>query len=327
MSFVRLLALVSGCLLAVAVAAGTPDYPNKPVQLIVPYGAGGAVDVISRVIADRMSQSLGQPVVVLNRPGANANIGPSVVAQAAPDGYTLLASSAATVVNPLLEHNLAWHMKDFVAVARLAQAPNVVVVPASLQLSTLAAFVAHAKENPGSTTSMAGPGTPQTMATEYFAQAAGIDLLEIAYKGGVSYVPDLISGTLAMSIAPMNVVFQLVKNGKLVALANTSDRRSPLLPQVPTMAESGYPEATGVSWYGIHAPAGTPEPIVVELARAVQAATADEKVKERIAAVGAEVAYLDTPAFESFLATEVARARNYMELIRARKNKEQEGNR
>lgn len=310
MRIVRFLALALAGL--VATTAQATDYPRKPIQIVVPFGPGGAVDVIGRIIGEHMSQTLGQPVVVLNRPGANANIGPGVVAQATPDGYTLLASSTALIVNPLIEKNLSWSIRQFVPIARYVQAPNVIVVPASSRLATLADFVKHAKANPGLTTSLAGPGTPQAISREYFTRTAGIDMLDVAYKGGVSYLPDLIAGRLAMSVAPMNVVAQLVKDGQLTALASTGERRSAMLPDTPTVAEAGYPEATAVSWYGLHAPAGTPRPVLERLAAAVRAATSDPKVQARIAAVGAEPAFLDTVEFAGFLDRETEKARSFV---------------
>lgn len=313
MRIVNLIALALAGL--VTVTAQATDFPRKPIQVVVPFGPGGAVDVIGRIIGEHMSKTLGQPIVVLNRPGANANIGPGVVSQAAPDGYTLLASSTALIVNPLIEKNLSWSPKQFVPIARYVQAPNVIVVPASSQIATIADFVKHAKANPGLATSLAGPGTPQAMSREYFTRAAGIDMLDVAYKGGVSYLPDLIAGRLAMSVAPMNVVAQLVKEGQLAALATTGERRSPMLPETPTVAEAGYPEATAVSWYGLHAPAGTPQPVVERIAAAVRAATADPNTQARIAALGAETAFLDTPSFESFLGRESVKARKFVSTI------------
>ncbi|HRO59406.1 MAG TPA: tripartite tricarboxylate transporter substrate binding protein [Burkholderiaceae bacterium] len=312
----QLVALLSACLLTTADGAA-PAYPAHPVQLVVPYGPGGAVDVIGRFFAEHLSQSLGQPVLVLNKPGANANIGPAFVAHANADGYTLLASSTATVVNPLLEKDLNWRPQQFIPVARYVQAPNVLVVPPSLDVNTLAEFVALAKARPGLTTSMAGPGTPQTISTGLLAQAAGISLTDVAYKGGVSYLPDLISGRLSVSIAPMNVVLQHVRNGKLVPLAVTGEGRSSMLPEVPTLAEAGYPEATGVSWYGLHAPAGTPQNAIERLTEAVRAATEDSRVRERVAAVGAETAFLGTKAFEVFLADETAKAQRYVQAAKS----------
>jgi tripartite-type tricarboxylate transporter receptor subunit TctC len=295
-----------------ALAQSAAAWPAKPIQVVVPYGPGGAVDVVMRVVADHMSQSLGQPLVILNRPGGNANIGPSQVVQSAADGYTLLASSSATIVNPLVDRKLGWGRSSFVAIARIGQAPNLVVVPASSGTKTLAEFVARARANPGLTTPVTGFGSSQAVARESFARAAGIRLLDVAYKGGVSFVPDLLSGQLAMSVSPLNVVLQMVRDGQLVALANTGEKRSPLLPEVPTMIESGYPDATSVSWFGLHAPAGTPAPVVARLAAAALAAANDPGVRERLIRVGVETAPLDTAAFGAFLDIETQRAERYV---------------
>lgn len=315
MPIARVLLSLFACLVTSLAGAAT-DYPSKPIQVVVPYGPGGAVDVVGRIIAEHLTRTLGQPVVIQNRPGADANIGPGVVAQAAPDGYTLLASSSATIVNPLMERNLNWSTKDFVPIARFAQAPSAIVVPASSKLATLSEFVALAKATPEAlATSVAGPGTPQSVSRENFAHAAGIKLLRIGYKGGVSYIPDLISGTLAMSVAPMNVILKLVEDGRLVALANTSDRRSPMLPDVPTLAECGYPEATAVSWYGLHAPVGTPTAVVEKLAQALRMAIEDKEVEARLSSVGAEAAYLDTAEFEVFLTSELGKGKKFVQAL------------
>jgi tripartite-type tricarboxylate transporter receptor subunit TctC len=190
-------------------------------------------------------------------------------------------------------------------------------VPAALGVGTLAEFVALAKARPGLATPVTGPGSSQAVARAMFAKSADIELLNVAYKGGVSFITDLLAGTLAMSVSPVNVVGRLVKEGQLVALANTAEQRSPVLPEVPTLAEAGYPEATSVSWFGLHAPAGTPAPVLAKIAAAVRAAAADPEVNAKIAALGAEVAYLDTRAFEDFLAAERRRAEKYAAVIKA----------
>jgi tripartite-type tricarboxylate transporter receptor subunit TctC len=320
MPIARVLLSLFACLFATATAAAAaPDYPIKPIQIVVPYGPGGAVDVVGRIIAEHMARTLGQPVVIQNRPGADANIGPGVVAQAAPDGYTLLASSTATIVNPLMERNLNWSTKDFVPVARYAEAPSALVVSASSGLTSLSGLLALAKATPeGLTAGVAGPGSPQTITTKNLARSAGIRLLYISYKGGVSYIPDLVSGTLAMLVAPANVIFRLVEDGRLTALATTGNRRSPVLPNVPTLAESGYPEATAVSWYGIHAPAGTPRPIIEKLAAAVHAATLDAGVKARLSALGAEISYLGPEDFRAFQTSELSKAEEFVETSAAK---------
>lgn len=293
-------------------------WPSRAIQAVVPYGPGGAVDVMMRIVGEHMAQTLGQPIVVQNRPGGNANIGPGLVVQAPADGYTLLASSGALIVNPLLESNLGWSVKQFVPIARFVQSANVLVVPSSSKLTTLQAFVAHARATPELTTNLSGQGNTQAVSREFFAKAAGIRLLDVAYKGGTSYIPDLIAGRLAVSVAPLNVVAPMVRDGQLTALAVTSERRSPAMPNVPTFAESGFPEATAVSWYGLHAPAGTPKPVIERIAESVRQATADPKVQARVSGAGADVAWLDTPAFEAFLAQETANAERFVNLIRSK---------
>lgn len=299
-------------------AQSTAAWPARPIQAVVPYGPGGAVDVMMRIVGEHMAQTLGQPIVIQNRPGGNANIGPGLVAQAPADGYTLLASSGALIVNPLLESGLGWTVKQFVPVARFVLSANVLVVPASSKLATLQAFVAHARATPDLTTNLSGQGNTQAVSREFFAHAAGIRLLDVAYKGGTSYIPDLVAGRLAVSVAPLNVVAPLVRDGQLIALAVTGDRRSPALPNVPTFAESGFPEATAVSWYGLHAPAGTPRPVIERIAESVRLATVDPKVQARVSGAGADMAWLDTPAFEAFLAQETANAQRFVSLIRGK---------
>ncbi|MGE0311497.1 MAG: Bug family tripartite tricarboxylate transporter substrate binding protein [Lautropia sp.] len=296
------------CSLVAGAAQASGNFPTRTIQVVVPYAAGGAVDVIGRIVLEQAAKQLGQSIVVLNRPGANANIGPSIAAQAAPDGYTLLASSSATVINPVVDSKIGWSRDSFVPIARVGQSASLVVVPASSGHTSFAEFIAHAKANPGLTTPVTGFGSSQAVARESFARVTGIELLDVAYKGGVSFIPDLLAGTLAVSVSPINVVTRLVKDGKLVALANTGERRSSLLPDVPTMAELGYPEATSVSWFGFHAPAGTPPAVVARLSAALRAAVEEPEVKARITALGAETAYLDTLDFERFLAKELERA-------------------
>jgi len=289
------------------------DWPRKPVQVFIPYGPGGAVDVVIRVVAENMGQTLGQPLVIQNRPGGNANIAPGLVAQAAADGYSLLASSTATVLNPLVERKLSWSRDSFVPIARLATSPSLIVVPSSAGIRTLAEFVARAKAQPGKlTTPVTGFGSAQAVARESFARAAGIQLLDVAYKGGVSFVADLISGTLSMSVSPVNVVMPMVRDGQLVALAQTGARRSPLAPDLPTLVELGYPEATSISWFGLHAPAATPAGIIEKLSAAARTAVADPGIRNRLIGVGVDPGYLDATAFTAFMEEETVKARRYV---------------
>ena len=309
------------CGMLLALAAGTAPaqpYPNKAVRVIVPYPVGGAVDVMTRLITNHMAQTLGQPMVIDNRPGANANIGPEAAARSSPDGYTLLASATFLVVNPLLETGLRWSPRDFVPVARFTQAPNVLVVPAAHPHKTLAEFVAAAKAKPGLPTGDSGPGAPQTMAVELLKHAAGLEFQSIGYKGGPPILADLVSGQLAMSVLPLNVAMSSISGGRIRALATTSNRRSPVMPDLPTMAESGYPDATVISWYGFHAPTGTPPEVIKRLSDAVAAAAADEATRTRTASTGGEISFMDTDAFRKFLDEDSARWLKAVQTIRPR---------
>ncbi len=304
------------CAYFAAGVASAQVWPVKPIRVVVPYPAGGAVDVMTRVVTNRMSQGLGQPIVVENRAGANANLGPQAVAKAAPDGYTLLASATYLLTNPMLESELRWQPKDLVPVARFTVSPNFVVVPVGLPASSLAEFIRHVKANPGFQIADAGAGSPQTMATEMLKAVAGLDMQQIPYKGGPPIIPDLINGTVNMAILPCSVVVSMLRAGKLKALASTSDKRSPLFPAIATMAESGYPDVTVVSWYGFHAPAGTPREIIQQISAATAAAVATEEVKAQTANVCGEISFLGTEAFDSFLREDSARWQRFVETIR-----------
>lgn len=318
MTLVRV-AIAALTVLLVPTTSFGQNYPSKPVRIVVPYPVGGAVDVMTRLVADRMASDLGQPVIVENRPGANANLGPEAVARSNPDGYTLLASATYLIANPLVESSLRWKPADFVPVARFTVAPNVLVVPANLPASTLQEFVAAAKSKPGSMNyGESGPGAPQTMAIEMLKTVTGIQMQSVMYKGGPPVIADLVNETLAMSVLPLNVAMATLGSGRIKALASTSNARSPLLPDVPTMTESGYPDVTVVSWYGLHVPVGTPPNVIARLSSAVAAATADEKVKARTASVGGEISFLDATAFERLLRDDNLRWQKFVQTIRAR---------
>ena len=307
--------------LAIAVtscAVTAQPYPNKPIRVIVPYPVGGAVDVMTRFVTNHMAQTLAQPIVIDNRPGANANIGPEAASRATADGYTLLASATFLIVNPLIETGLRWNPRDFVPVARFTQAPNVFVVPASSASKTIAEFVTAARAKPGMPAGDAGPGAPQTLALDLLRQAAGIELQSIGYKGSPPILADLISGQLATSVLPLNVVASSVQGGRIRALASTSNRRSQLLPDLPTMTESGYPDVTVISWYGFHAPAGTPAEVIRRLSDAVGAAGADEATRTRTATAGGEISFMDTETFRKFLDEDSARWAKAVQMIKPR---------
>ncbi len=318
MSSIRLVvALCLSSLMIPAITLAQTD-STQPVRIIVPYAVGGLIDVMNRVMANRMSQTLGQAVVVENRPGANANIGPALVMQAPPDGRTLLASASYFSSNPLIEAKLQWDPKNLMPVARFAISPNIMVVPRSSPANTLKELLALAKTSPGMPVMDAGRGAPQTMVQEILQDSAKAVFTPVQYKGGTSYVPDLVAGTLSAGVVPFNVALGLVKSGDLKGLAVTSKERSPLLPDVPTMAESGFPEAGVDSWLGYHVPAGTPPDVVRRLVAAVEEAAGDAGVQARLASFGAQSAFLDTAAFDAFLLEDLTRARRLVGLVKVK---------
>jgi tripartite-type tricarboxylate transporter receptor subunit TctC len=282
-------------------------WPTKPVRVIVPYAAGGVVDVMTRAVTTRMSTDIGQPIVVEAKPGANANIGADTVANAAPDGHTLLVSAPFIVNNPLLETGLRWKPTDFVPVARFALSPSYLVVPADSPAKSVRDYIEMARRSPGLQYGDGGTGSTQSMATEMLKAVAGVKLEPVMYKGAPPIVPDLVTGTLTMAILPSTVAIPQVKAGRLRALANTSDKRSATFPDVPTIAEAGFPDVTVLSWYGFHVPAGTPPEIVRRIAEATGAAAAQPEVRERLSTAGGEAAFLGGADFVAFMQEEQVR--------------------
>ncbi|MFM1991600.1 MAG: hypothetical protein RJA99_4557 [Pseudomonadota bacterium] len=306
----------------VATAAGTLSrgapaqsaaWPARPVRVIVPYAAGGVVDVMTRAVTQRMSSDLGQPFVVEPRPGANANIAADAVANATADGLTLLVSASFLINNPMIETGLRWKPADFAPVARFALSPSFLCVPADSPARTARDWIELARRTPGMQYGDGGTGTPQSMSIEMLKAVAGLRLEPVAYKGAPPIVPDLIAGTVSMSVLPSTVAIPQVKAGKLRALANTADKRSPLLPDVPTIAEAGFPEATVLSWYGFHVPSGTPAETIRRIAEATVSAAAQPEVRDRLAAAGGEAGPMAGAEFLAFLRDEQGRWTRFVE--------------
>lgn len=311
--------------LSIAIAAGLTSgmasaadpYPSKPIRVIVPYAAGGVVDIQTRALTQRLAIELNQPIVVEAKPGASANIAAELVARAPADGYTLIVSASFMINNPMLERNLRWAPKDFTPIGRFALSPSYFLVPANSPAKTVKEFVEMAKKaNPSLQYADGGTGTPQTMATEVFRVTAGIPLEPVMYKGAPPVIPDLINGLMAMSIIPATVAIPHVRSDKLRALANINSRRSPQLPDVPTIAEAGYPEATALSWYGLHAPVGTPPEVLQKLEAAMRAATATAEVKNSLVSAGGEEAFLGTADFSAFIKSDAVRWEKLVKLIK-----------
>jgi len=298
-------------------SAQSAPYPNKPIRVIVPYAAGGVVDVMTRAVTQRMQVDLGQPIVVEAKPGANANIGADTVATAPADGYTLLVSAPFIVNNPMLESNLRWKPADFVPIARFALSPSYLLVPADSPAKSVKEYVELART---ATAPLqygdGGTGSTQSMAIEMLKSVAGIRLEPVMYKGAPPVIPDLIAGTLTMSVIPSTVAIPHIRSGRLRALANTSDKRSPMFPDIPTIAEAGFPDVTVLSWYGFHAPAGTPAEVLSRVAEAAGAAARHAEVRERLAVAGGEAAFLGGADFVGFMKEEQTRWPRFVEASR-----------
>ena len=260
-------AILAPLLLAAALTAQAQTYPTRLVRIIVPYAPGGAVDVVARTVGRPLSAELNQPVIVENRPGASANIGMDLVARAAPDGYTLLMASNGLATNMALFPNLTFDgRRDFAPVAKIGFAPLVIVVNASSPYKSLAELIAAAKAQPGKLTyASAGNGSSGHLAGELLKSAAKIDVLHVPYKGGAPAITDLLGGRISfMPINPVEVIAN-IGAGRLRALAVASDKRFPLLPDVPTAAEAGLAGYEASVWWGLVAPARTPRDIVQRL--------------------------------------------------------------
>jgi tripartite-type tricarboxylate transporter receptor subunit TctC len=287
-------------LLAAAVAAGlgmsaapasAQDYPNRPITLIVPFPPGGSTTIVGRIVADKMSEALGQSIVVDNRGGAGGTIGTRAVAKSAPDGYTILLGYTGTLaIGPSLYGNVGYDpRKDFAPIGRIGTAPNTLVVHPSTPVHSVAKLIAYAKANPGKVNyGSAGIGTVSHVCGEYFAAVAGVKLTHIPYKGTGPAIIDLLGGHIPMAFAPVPATHEHAKSGKLRMLAVTSAARSTLLPDVPTIAEAALPGFEAVLRYGLVAPPGTPPAIIDRLNAALNTALKSEDVRARLAIEGAE---------------------------------------
>ena len=301
----RLTTLLAAALWA-SVAFGQ-GYPNKPVHVIVPFTAGSATDILARTYGQKLSEMWGQAVVVDNRPGAGGTIGAAVVAKSAPDGYTLLVHSAAQAYNPSIYPSLSYDtMRDFIDIAPLGGQPNVLVVSPSSGIKTVAELIALAKQKPGQLNyASAGTGSGTHINGEKFKLAAGIDVVHIPYKGTPEALTDTMAGRVTYFFSPISAAVSFVREGKLVALAVSTAKRSSVLPNVPTVAESGLPGFDYVLWVGMFAPAGTPPEVADKIARDVRTVAQSADVKERFAALGAEPMPMSSPEFKQFVDGEI----------------------
>jgi tripartite-type tricarboxylate transporter receptor subunit TctC len=286
---VRQILLAAGLLALAASAAGEPGYPKKAILMLVPLQAASAVDNAARLVAQKMADNMGQPIVVENQPGAAGLIGTERVAKAAPDGYTIggFNDSIMTML-PNMHANLAWDIrKDFEPVSQVATIEWALVVPPKSSLRSAADVIAAAKARPGALNySSGGNGSPQHIAMELFKASAGVFLTHIPYRGATGAALDVASGQVDVHFSGMPTVFSLIKGDKVRLIGIASPARSPLFPEVPTIGESGLPGFEFRSWFAITAPAGTPKDLVARLNAEIVKACADATVREKLVAQG-----------------------------------------
>ena len=309
MTWLRRLRLLSALLTCVVASAAAQDYPNRPVRMVVPYAAGGGVDIVARAVSQELAKGIGQPVIVENRTGAGSNIGSDFVAKAAPDGYTLLMASPANAINMSLYRKMPYDtQRDLAPVALVGAVPSVLVVSPALPAKTVAELVALAKEKPGSLNyGSGGSGTSEHLSAEMFKSLAAIDLVHVPYKGGANAMTDVISGQLSLMFTNMLGAMPHIRSGKLKAIAIADSRRSPSLPEVPTFAEAGFKDFEVLVWWGVMAPARTPAPVVTYLNREIVAALGAPELKERLDGMGARIIGGTPEQFGAFVAAEIVR--------------------
>ena len=288
------------------------NYPNRPVRWIVPFAPSGPTDLMSRAVAEKLLQYLGQPFVVDNRPGAGGNIGAEVVSKSAPDGYTLMIGHVGThAINATLYPKLAFDpVRDFTPITLIATLPLALVVHTSLPAKDVKELIAYAKGNPGKLNfASAGNGGPTHLTGELLKSSAHIDIVHVPYKGNAAALTDLIAGRVQMMFSNMLTAMPHVRAGKLRALAVSSPKRSPQAPDLPTVAESGVPGFNSVPWYGALGPAGLPKPIVTKLNTAIADAISQPDMRERFVAQGIDLQSSTPEAFGALIKSELVKWR------------------
>jgi tripartite-type tricarboxylate transporter receptor subunit TctC len=292
-----------------ALAQATDTYPLRPIRFIVPFPAGGATDIISRLIGERLGAQVGQTVVMDNRPGATGNIGLDMLAKAPPDGYTISLASSGVAISATLVPNLPFDpVRDFAHLTLAAVVPNLYVTPATLPSTTLREFVALVKQKPGGYNyASGGIGATNHVAVELFNLVAGVKLVHIPYKGSVQALSDVMSGQTHLMLIGPPAAEQHVRAGRLRALAIAYHRRVPAMPEVPTTSEAGIKGIEAANWYGTVVPAKTPAAIVQRLNREMVAALGTDDMKKQFASLGAETQPMTPAEFSAFMRAEVGK--------------------
>lgn len=309
------IALACAALLATADAAAQA-YPSKPIHFIVPYPAGGPLDTVARLLGAKLAESMKQPVVVDNKPGAGGNIGAEYVAKSAPDGYTILMGAVAThAINPTLYAHIPYDaVKDFIPITQVASTPNVLVVNPSIPANNVREFIAYAKANPGKLNYGSGStGSAGHLAGELFDTMAGVKMVHVPYKGAGPAMQDLIGGQIQLMFDNLASSLGQIKAGRVKALAVTTAKRTALAPDLPTISESGLPGFDISTWFGVFAPAKTPQPIADRLYTELTRALAMPDVREAMVKLGAEPVGNKPEEFAAYIKSE---ADKYAKLIK-----------
>jgi tripartite-type tricarboxylate transporter receptor subunit TctC len=296
--------------LAVSPAFAQSAYPSKPVKIVVPVTTGGPSDLVARILADKLSASLGKPVIIENRPGASQSVGAAAVAKADADGYTLLQAAANMAINPILMPDLPYDtVKDFMPVSLTHLTPYVFIVSSQHPAKTLAELIQHVRDNPGKITyGTTGQGSPQQLATLLLMQAVPLGTLtEVQYKGSSAAHPDLISNRISFMIDPLAAAAPHIKSGNLRALAVSTPQRNASFPNVPTAVEAGVPGYDFVSWGGMFAPAGTPRALITRLNSEIRKALESEDLRKRFDDMGLVAKASSPEEFGTFLQSEMVR--------------------
>jgi tripartite-type tricarboxylate transporter receptor subunit TctC len=303
-------ALVATCLTTALGAALAQGFPSKPIKFVVPFTAGSGTDIIARTVGDAMSKSMGQPILIENKPGAGGTIAAAQVAKGEADGYTVLVHSSGHALNPAIYTNLSYDtLKDLTGVTPLASLPNVLVVNPAKGWKTVADLVAAAKAKPGALNyASAGVGSATHLNAEKFRLRAGIEALHVPYKGTPEAMTNIIGGSNDWFFAPLASALPLVKDGKLQALAVSTAARSPALPQVPTTVEAGVAASDYSFWVGMIVASATPAPVIKRLQEEAAKALASAEVKERLTKIGADAFPMQPEAFNAFIKTEMESA-------------------
>ncbi len=302
--------LIAGlALLLTAVPSRAQDFPARQLRLIVPFPAGGPNDIIARVIGQRMSEITHQPVIIDNRGGQGGVLGTDVLAKSKPDGYTIAISSAgALAISPTMEKIAYDPLKDLQAITLVAKVPEMLVVASGVPARNMSELVALAKANPGKLNyASSGPGTLPHLAGELLKLSAGIDIVHVPYRGAAPAVNDLLGQQVQMVFLDLPIILPHIRAGSLRAIAIGAPERAPTAKDVPTTAEVGMPDVLAENWYGMVAPAGTPEAIVTKLNQIARDAMRDPEVRERLAAQGATLVGDDSAHFHAFMASEIAK--------------------